>query len=372
MRFETIAVHAGGQIDPATGSLAPPIHLSTTFQHGPQGERPHGYLYTREGNPTQTRLEEALAAVEGGAAALVFSSGLAAGAAYLQVLPSGTHVLFHDDIYYDFRTIAAEFFPRWGIEASAADMADVKSVRAAIRKETRLLWAETPSNPLMKVADLAALARIARETGARLIVDGTFATPALQRPLDLGAHAVLHSATKYLGGHSDVQGGALIFRERDESFEQARHIRHLLGAVASPFGSWLVLRGLRSLACRIDRHSSSALALAQALERHREVEAVHYPGLSSHPGHEIARRQMRAFGGMLSIQVRGGRSMAVQVASRVRLFTNATSLGGVESLLEHRASVEGSTSTAPENLLRISVGLEHPDDLIEDLLQALG
>src|SRR5262245_14106856 len=301
MRFETIAVHAGGEIDPATGALAPPIHLSTTFQHGPQGERPHGYIYAREGNPTQTRLESALAAMEGGAAALAFSSGLAAGAAYLQGLPRGAHVLFHDDIYYDFRTIAAEFFPRWGIEATAADMSDLERVRAAIRKDTRLLWTETPSNPLMKIVDLAALARIAREAGARLIVDGTFATPALQRPLELGAHAVLHSATKYLGGHSDVQGGALVFARRDEACEKAEKVRYILGGVASPFNSWLVLRGIRSLACRMERHSANALALAQALEKHPGVSRVHYPGLASDPGHEIAKRQMTPFGGMLSV-----------------------------------------------------------------------
>jgi cystathionine gamma-synthase len=219
--------------------------------------------------------------------------------------------------------------------------------------------------------DLSGVASIAREAGARMIVDGTFATPALQRPLELGADAVLHATTKYLGGHSDVQGGALILRERGDLVEKIQHIRHILGAVSSPFNSWLVLRGLRSLSCRMDRHSSNGLALARALAAHSSVEAVHYPGLESHPGHAVARRQMSGFGGMLSFRVRGGRDAAIRVASRVKLFTNATSLGGTESLIEHRASSEGPGSPTPQNLLRVSVGLEHPEDLIEDLTQAL-
>jgi cystathionine gamma-synthase len=372
MRFETRAVHAGGEPDPGTGAIAPPIHLSTTFEHGPAGERPAGYIYIREGNPTQTRLEEALAGIEGGEAALVFASGLAAGAAYLQALPSGSHVVFPDDIYYGFRTIAEEFLPRWGMESSAVDMGDLNRLRAALRPNTRLIWVETPSNPLMKIVDLSGVASIARGIGAWMIVDGTFATPALQRPLELGADAVLHATTKYMGGHSDVQGGALVLRESGEILERLAHIRHILGAVCSPFNSWLVLRGLRSLPCRMDRHSSNGLALARALAAHSGVEAVHYPGLESHPGHAVASRQMSGFGGMLSFRVRGGRDAAIRVASRVKLFTNATSLGGTESLIEHRASSEGPGSPTPQNLLRVSVGLEHPDDLIEDLTQALG
>ncbi len=371
MKFETIAVHAGGAPDPATGAIAPPIHLSTTFEHGPAGEQPHGYMYIREGSPTETRLEEALAAIEGGQAALVFSSGLAAGAAYLQALPAGCHVLFADDIYYGFRQMASEFLPRWGIASSAVDMSDLDKVRHEVRGNTRLLWAESPSNPLMKVVDLAALAAIARDAGAELAVDGTFATPVLQRPFALGAAAVIHAATKYFGGHSDVQGGALVVARRDETYARAAHVRHILGAVLSPFNSWMVLRGLRSLPCRMERHSANALTVARALEGHLAVEAVHYPGLPSHAGHEIARRQMSAFGGMLSFRVKGGRDRAVAVASKVKLFTNATSLGGTESLIEHRASSEGPASTTPQNLLRVSVGLEHPDDLVEDLMQAL-
>ena len=371
MKFETLAIHAGGGRDRATFDVAPAIHLSTTFEHGPAAERPGGHIYIRESNPNQSQLAEALAAIEGGEAALVFASGLAAGAAYLQAMPPGTHVLFPDDVYYGFRHMADEFLPRWGMTASAVDMGDLGRVAAAVTPATRLIWAETPSNPLMKIADLAGLAEIARRAGAKLVVDGTFATPALQRPLDLGADAVLHSTTKYLGGHSDVQGGALVFRSKDETLSKAEEVRYILGAVAAPFNSWLVLRGLRTLACRMERHSANALALAQALEAHPAVEAGHYPGLPSHPGHAVARRQMSAFGGMLSVRIRGGREGALRAASRMKLFVNATSLGGIESLLEHRASSEGPGSKTPPNLLRVSVGLEHPDDLVEDFRQAL-
>jgi len=371
MKFETLTVHAGGGRDRTTFDVAPPIHLSTTFEHGPAAERPGGHIYIRESNPTQDQLAEALAAIEGAEGALVFASGLAAGAAYLQAMPPGSHVLFPDDVYYGFRHIADEFLPRWSMTASTVDMSDLARVAAATTPATRLIWAETPSNPLMKIADLAGLAEIARRSGAKLVVDGTFATPALQRPLDLGADAVLHSTTKYLGGHSDVQGGALVFRKRDDTFEKAEEVRYILGAVAAPFNSWLVLRGLRTLACRMERHSANALALATALEAHPAVEAVHFPGLPSHPGHAIARRQMSAFGGMLSVRVRGGRDGALRAASRMKLFVNATSLGGTESLLEHRASSEGAGSPTPPNLLRVSVGLEHADDLIEDFRQAL-
>ncbi|MGH9443414.1 MAG: trans-sulfuration enzyme family protein [Thermoanaerobaculia bacterium] len=371
MNIETIAVHAGGETDSETGSLSPPIHLSTTFEHDPDSKSPRGFVYIRDGNPTQLRLEKALAAIEGGEAALAFASGMAAGSAFVQSLPAGSHVLFPDDIYYHFRVLASEFLPRSGISSTAVDMQDLDAVRGAIRPKTRLIWVETPSNPLMKIVDLAEVARIARQASALTIADGTFATPILQRPLDLGFDAVVHATTKYFGGHSDVQGGALVFRRKDALFEAALHHRTILGAVGSPFNSWLVLRGLRSLACRVEKHSANALALARALEGHARVEAVHYPGLPSHPGHSIAARQMRGFGGMLSIRVRGGREAAIAVASRVRLFTNATSLGGTESLIEHRQSVEGAGSRTPPNLLRISVGLEHSDDLIEDLIQAL-
>lgn len=371
MRFETLVVHAAAGMDPQTGAVAPPIHLSTTFHHTADGLPLGAHVYTRESNPTQSRLEEALAAVEGGESALVFGSGVAAGAALLQALEPGSHVLFHRDIYYTFRTIAQEYLPRWGLTATFADLGNVAETSAALRPETRLVWAESPTNPMMEVLDLSALATVAHGAGAALLVDGTFATPALQRPLALGADVVLHSTTKYLGGHSDVQGGALVFAKRGDLLDRVTHGRHVLGPVASPFASWLILRGLRTLACRVERQSASALAVARALTAHPAVSKVLYPGLASHPGHEIAARQMRAFGGMLSLRLKGGRAAAVQAASRVELFTNATSLGGVESLLEHRASMEDPATTTPDDLLRISIGLEHPDDLIADLIAAL-
>ncbi len=370
MRLETIAVRAGAEVDPSTGAVAPPIHLSTTFEHGPAAEAIHGFLYIREKNPTQSRLEGAMRQLEGGVAALVFSSGMAAAAALLQTLGAGSHVIFSDDIYIDVRNLVRDFLPAWRIESSVADLQKLEELKGAIRPNTKLIWAETPSNPLMKVLDIGAIGRIAREAGAQFIVDNTFATPILQRPLSLGADVALHSTTKYCGGHSDVQGGCLVVKTR-ELFDKLFHVRELLGAVASPFNSWLILRGLRSLPCRMEKHSANAAAVAKALAACPAVEAVYYPGLPSHPGHEIAKRQMQNFGGMLSFLVRGGREETLRVASRVKLLVNATSLGGVETLLEHRASSEGKASRAPQNLLRMSVGLEHPDDLIEDLMQAL-
>jgi cystathionine gamma-synthase len=370
MRLETIAVHAGAAVDPTTGALAPPIHLSTTFEHGPASEAIHGFLYVREKNPTQQRLEGAMAQLEGGIASLAFASGMAACSAILQTLEAGSHVIFGDDLYIDLRNLIRGFLPKWRIEVSEVDLSDLGALERAMRPNTRLLWAETPSNPLMKVADIAALAEIAHRGGARLLIDSTFATPMIQRPLGLGADIVLHSTTKYCGGHSDAQGGCLIVKQR-ELLDQLFHVRSILGAVASPFNSWLVLRGLRSLACRMERHSANALAVAKALEESPAVERVCYPGLLSHPGHEIAARQMRGFGGMLSFLVSGGREEALHVAENLKLFVNATSLGGPESLIEHRASSEGKLSRAPANLLRLSIGLEHPDDLIEDLTRAL-
>ena len=372
MRLETIAVHAGAEVDASTGAIAPPIHLSTTFEHGPASESIHGYSYIREKNPTQSRLEEAMAQLEAGEAALVFASGMGAGATVLQSLAPGSHVIFPDDMYVDFRNLGRDFLPKWGIESSNVDMGSAEAVSNALRPNTKLLWVETPSNPLMKIADIAAITQIAHAAGAHVLVDNTFATPVLQRPLTLGADMVLHSTTKYCGGHSDVQGGCLVLRQREPLYPSLSQTRRVLGAVASPFGSWLVLRGLRSLPCRMERHSANAMLVAQELSKSSKVDAIYYPGLASHPGHSTAARQMSAFGGMLSFLVRGGYDDAVRVASRVKLFTNATSLGGTESLLEHRASSEGAGSKTPANLLRVSVGLEHPDDLVEDLLQALG
>jgi cystathionine gamma-synthase len=296
---------------------------------------------------------------------------MAAGVGLLQALPPGAHVIFSDDVYYGFRVAAEEIFPNWGIRSDFVAMEDLGALAAAIRPETRVVWLESPSNPLLKVVDMAAAAEIARRAGALTAVDNTFATPVLQRPLELGADVVLHSTTKYLGGHSDVQGGALIFARKDELYDKVNHQRHILGAVASPFNSWMVLRGMKTLACRIAAQSATALAVARALEASPAVAAVHYPGLESHPRHEIARRQMSAFGAMLSLRVAGGKDAALRTVSRVRLFTRATSLGGVESLIEHRATSEGPTSRTPQDLLRVSVGLEHAEDLIADLEQAL-
>ena len=371
MKFDTLAVHAGAQPDKITGSIAPPIHLSTNFLHGAASEEAFGYMYIRDKNPTQDRLEEAMSALEGGEDALVFSSGMGATAAMLQNLPADSHILIPQDVYTHVRLLASRYLPNWQIQHSSVDMTSLEAVQVAIRPNTRLIWVETPSNPCMNIVDIAAISKIARAAGALLVVDNTFATPVLQRPLALGADIVMHSATKYCGGHSDVQGGCLVFKQRASLYKQLFHVRMVLGAVCSPFNSWLILRGLRTLPCRMDKHSSNGLLVAKALVGSKSVESVLYPGLPSHPGHEIAVRQMKQFGGMMSILVKGGWDEAVGVASRVRLFRTATSLGGVESLLEHRASAEGEGSTSPKNLLRLSVGLEHPDDLIEDLMQAL-
>ncbi len=371
MRFETIVVHSGLHIDEETGAVATPIHLSTTFQRDLDGGTSRGYSYLREGNPNQTRLEEALAGIEGGAAALAFASGMSAISCLLQALPAGSHVVLPDDSYYAVRIIAADYLARWGITSDLVPMEDLDAVRAAMRESTSAIWAESPSNPLMKICDLRALAELAHSRGAMLLVDGTFATPALQRPLELGADAVAHSTTKYLGGHTDVMGGSAAFARREEYFERVRHARYILGGVPSPFNSWLVLRGIRTLAARMRVHCENARAVAQFLASHPRVEAVHYPGLASHPGHDVAKRQMSDFGGMLSFRVRGGAKEALDLVAKTMVFTRATSLGGVESLVEHRASSEGHGSTTPPNLLRLSVGLEHPADLVEDLRQAL-
>ena len=371
MKFETLAVHAGRRPETVTGSVAPPIYLSTTFERDDQMMPLGGHTYIRESNPMQSLLEDALFPLEGGAGALVFASGMAAGVSLLQTLPAGAHVLLPDDAYYGWRVAAEEFLPRWGITASFCAMDDLAAVRRAVTPLTKLVFVETPSNPLLRVSDIAAITEIARAAGARTAVDNTFATPALQRPLDLGADVAIHSATKYFGGHSDVHGGALIFKRRDETFEKAMHVRHILGAVLAPFNAWLVLRGLRSLAVRVAAHSAHALAVARALETHPAVSRVNYPGLASHPGHAVAARQMSGFGGMMSFHVKAGREAALAAVRKAKLFVRATSLGAVESLIEHRATSEGASSTTSQDLIRLSIGLEHPDDLIADLTQAL-
>ncbi len=373
MNFETIAIHSGADTDQETGSLAPPIHLSTTFERRAEDGAPaHGFSYIRDGNPTQARLEEALAAIDSGSAALAFASGMAAVTCILQSLPVGSHLILPDDGYYGVGALAVEYLPRWGVECDLVAMVDLDAVRAAVRPSTRVIWCETPSNPLMTIVDVAALARIAHDAKAMLVADMTFATPALQRPIEQGADVVMHSTTKYLGGHSDVQGGSLAFARKDAFFESVLHCRKITGGVASPFNSWLILRGIRSLSARMRVHCENAMALARALEQHPRVETVNYPGLPSHAGHAIASRQMSGFGGMLSFNVRGGREAALAVTGKAKLFTRATSLGGTESLIEHRNSSEGAGSRTADNLLRVSAGLEHADDLVTDLIDALG
>ncbi len=367
----TVAVHAGNQPDPASGAVTPPIHLSTTFRHGPGGERIGGYEYQREGNPTNDRLREAIAALEGAQTAVTFASGMAAITGLLECLPASARILIPDDCYTGLRMYAAEFLPARGVEAVRVDMTDLDAVRATCAEGVDLLWIETPSNPLMKVSDIAALAGIAHEHGALAVCDNTFATPLLTRPLEHGADVVMHSTTKYFGGHSDVLGGALAFARDDDFAQQVAHRLHITGAVLAPFSAWLTLRGCRSLSARMAMHCANAKRIVEFLASHPAIERVNYPGLSSHPGHAVAARQMREFGAMLSIQLHGGRAAALAIAGKLQLFTNATSLGGCESLVEHRASVEGSNPMSPQNLLRISVGLEDADDLIADLAQAL-
>jgi cystathionine gamma-synthase len=296
---------------------------------------------------------------------------MAAITALLDSLPSGAHVVYPQDCYAGLRVLVTEFLPQRGVSATSVDIGDAGAVRAAMTPQTRMLWLETPSNPLLRICDIAALAEIAHAEGALVACDNTFATPLLQQPLARGADIVMHSTTKYFGGHSDVLGGALVFAQRDALFDAVAHRRHITGGVPSPFNTWMTLRGLRSLPARMAWHCRNARAVAEFLAAHPRVETVNWPGLPSHPGHAVAARQMRDFGGMLSVCIRGGRDAALAFAAKVNLFTNATSLGGCESLIEHRASVEGANPISPQNLLRLSVGLEHADDLVDDLRQAL-
>lgn len=370
-KFDTLAVHAGAEPDPETGAVAPPIHLSTTFRHNAAGEQPGAFQYQREDNPTQRRLEVALAALEGGETALAYASGMAAIAAMLDTLQRGERVLVPEDCYVGLRNFVGTVLPERGVEVITVDTTDLDAVRAACAGGITLLWAESPSNPRLRISDLAELAHIAHAHGALLVCDNTFATPALQRPLQLGADVVMHSTTKYFGGHSDVLGGALIFARDDDVCARIRQRRLLSGATLSPFAAWLILRGCRSLPARMALHCANARKLATFLSTHPAIDRVNYPGLPEHAGYAIAARQMRDFGAMLSIEVHGGYAGALAVARKTRIFTNATSLGGCESLIEHRASAEGEHTHSPPALLRLSVGLEDAGDLIADLQQAL-
>jgi cystathionine gamma-synthase len=371
MRIETLAVHAGHEVDATTGAVTPPIHLSTTFARETDGSYRAGFLYSRYANPNRSSLERCLTELEGGAATAAFSSGSAATMTLIQSLGPKAHVIAPDDAYFGTIKLMRDVLGPWGVELSVVDMTNLDVVADAVRPNTKLVWAETPSNPLLRVVDIAELVGIAHRANAMCAVDNTWGTPVLQRPLDLGADISMHATTKYLGGHSDVLGGALIFRESGDLYQRVNAIQMSGGAVPSPFECWLTMRGIRTLALRVNTHSANAMALAEFLEGHSGVEAVHYPGLRSHAAHAIACRQMRGFGGMLSVQVGRDRAESLAFAGRLELFTQATSLGGTESLIEHRASVEGPGTRAPENLLRVSVGLEHIEDLKEDFETAL-
>jgi cystathionine gamma-synthase len=371
MRFETLAVHAGGAPDATTGAVMPAIHVSTTFERAPDGSFPSGYAYIRESNPNRQALEAAMSRLEGGVAAVAFASGMAATAAVFQSLSPGDHVIVPLDAYFGTGTLLREHLQPWGLLVSFVDMTDLTAVKAALQPTTRLVWTETPSNPTIAITDLKAVVAIAHAAGALVACDNTWATPFLQRPLALGADVVMHSTTKYLAGHSDTMGGVVVTREAGPLPDRLRAAQAHGGAVPSPFDSWLVLRGIRTLPWRMRAHCSNAAAVAAFLARHPRVERVHYPGLPEDPGYAIASTQMSAPGGMLSFVVPGGREGAFGVAARLQVFTRATSLGGPESLVEHRASVEGERTRAPQGLLRLSIGLEHPEDLIADLAQAL-
>ncbi|MGH8539868.1 MAG: trans-sulfuration enzyme family protein [Stenotrophobium sp.] len=372
MKLETLAIHSGRRIDGDSGAVAPVLNLSTTFERAPDGSYPQGHVYARVSNPNRLALEECLAALEGGAAAAAFPSGTAAALAILQALSPGDHVIMPLDIYWGTAVILRDLLSRWGLQYTAVDQTDAGATSAALRPNTRMIWVETPSNPLMKIVDIRQMAQLAHGAGAQCVVDNTFATPVLQRPLELGADMVMHSTTKYLGGHSDIIGGAVIAKRADGLFERVRDFQAKGGAIPAPFDCWLLLRSIATLPWRVRAQCEHAARLAQFLAAHPRIEAVHYPGLASHPQHALAMHQMSGGGAMLSLQVRGGRDEALALPARVKLFTRATSLGGIESLIEHRASVEGPGTRTPENLLRISVGLEHIDDLVADLAQALG
>ncbi len=376
--FETLAIHAGQEPDPLTGAVVPPIYQVSTYKQDRVGSPRAGYEYSRTANPTRAALEECLAALEGGARGLAFASGMAAEDCLLRtVCRPGDHVLIPDDAYGGTYRLLARVLAEWGISYAPVRLSDTRAVRDALAEQpTRVLWAETPTNPLLSIADISALAEIAHEAGALLVVDNTFASPYLQQPIALGADAVVHSTTKYLGGHSDVLGGALVTADSGLA-EQLAFLQNATGSVAGPFDAWLTLRGVRTLAVRMDRHCQNAARVAAMLAAHPGVTEVFYPGMATHPGHDVAAKQMRDFGGMVSCRLRGGEQEALAVCERTTLFTLGESLGGVESLIEHpgrmtHASAAGSALAVPADLIRLSVGIEACDDLLEDLRQALG
>jgi cystathionine gamma-synthase len=376
--FETLAIHAGQEPDPLTGAVVPPIYQVSTYAQDGVGGTRGGYEYSRTANPTRTALEQCLAALEGGTRALAFASGMAAEDCLLRtVCQPGDHVLIPHDAYGGTYRLFDKVLSQWNLSYRPVAMSDPEAVRHALRERpASVVWVETPTNPLLSIVDITAVAQLCAEAGALLVVDNTFASPYLQNPLALGADVVVHSATKYLGGHSDVLGGALVVADPALGERLAFH-QNATGAVAAPFDAWLTLRGIRTLAVRMDKHSQNALRVADMLTAHPRVTGVLYPGLPRHPGHEVAAKQMRGFGGMVSVRVRGGEEEAVAVCGRTRVFTLGESLGGVESLIEHpgrmtHASAAGSPLEVPGDLIRLSVGIESADDLLEDLRTALG
>lgn len=371
MKPETIAIHAGHQNDPATGAVIAPIHLSTTFERQPDGEYPHGFVYSRNANPNRMILEESISAIEGGVAAAAFASGSVAMMTVLQALRPGNHVIAPEDLYYGSRKVLTEIFVPWGLEVSFVDLTNVTAVANAIQPNSKLIIVESPSNPMIKVADIQTLADLAHQNNAKLLCDNTIPSPIGQRPFALGADMIVHATTKYLSGHSDVIGGILVTRAEDGLFERIRMIQTVGGAVPSPFDCWLAHRGLQTLPYRMRAQTNNAMLIAQFLDSHPAIETVLYPGLLSHPQHELAARQMILSGALMSVLVKGDEAAAMQVAANVNLFTRATSFGGTHSLIEHRASIEHPETTTPRNLLRLSIGLENVEDLIADLQQAL-
>ena len=368
MKKETQAIHATNLVDETAGAIATPIFLSTTFARDADGRYPKGHMYSRNSNPNRDALEKGLAILEGGAKAFAFGSGLAAVSSVFQCMKLGDHVLMPDVGYYASMKLADEIMGPWGLQMTQVDMEDLEAIKAAIQPNTKLIWVETPSNPLLGISDIQAICTLAHSHGIFVGVDNTIATPILQNPISLGADIVMHATTKYIGGHSDVLGGAIIMREENEWSARIKRVQILMGATQNPLDCYLLARGLKTLPLRMREHSASALTLAQKLEKHIAIEKVHYPGLISHPQHELAKRQMpNGFSGMISIQIKGDEANARKVASKLKLFQQATSLGGVESLVEHRRSIEGPDSKTPGNLLRLSIGLEHVDDLWEDL-----
>ena len=378
MQFETRAIHAGQEPDPTTGAVVPPIYQTSTYKQDGVGGLRGGYEYSRSANPTRTALEECLASLEGGRRGLAFASGLAAEDTLIRtVCGPGDHVVIPGDAYGGTYRLFAKVQERWGLDFTPSGGHDVDAFRASLQPgRTKVIWVETPTNPLMGIVDIAAIAELAHDAGALLVVDNTFASPYLQQPLALGADAVVHSTTKYMGGHSDVVGGALVLADSDLG-EQVAYNQNAMGSIAGPFDSWLVLRGIKTLGVRMDRHSANAERIVEMLTAHPKVVQVLYPGLPDHPGHDIAVKQMKSFGGMVSFRVAGGEDEAVAICNRAELFTLGESLGGVESLIEHpgrmtHASVAGSPLEVPGDLVRLSVGIESVDDLLEDLHQALG